>query len=80
MKQNGRYVTLKEIPINGGKTIPANSTITVTNGCLYLEGGLLPKDYQDDFKTLINNEEISGWNYIVPVKEKEAFLNSKQDK
>jgi hypothetical protein len=80
MKQNGRYVTLKEIPIMGGKSIPANSTITVTNGCLYLEGGLLPKDYQDDFKSLINNEEINGWDYIVPVREKEAFLNSKQDK
>jgi hypothetical protein len=79
MKRNGKYQTLKEIPIKGGKAIPAGTLITVTNGCLYMEGGLLPQDYQADFKDLIDNEEVSGWKYIVPFHEETAFKNSKED-
>lgn len=80
MKKNAQYVILKEITVKGGKSIPVDTKITVTNGCVYMDGGLLPKDYQEDFTALIEEEEETGWKYLVPVREKEAFLNSKISK
>ena len=70
---------MKDIPITNGKSIKKGTLITRTHGMYYMEGGMLPNDYQEDFDRLIANEETTGWNYIVPVKEKVAFDNSKGD-
>jgi hypothetical protein len=66
--KNSKYVVLKDIPLNkeGTKTIPKGSEISVTHDCVYFNGGLLPPDYQADFKTLITKEERSGWKYLHP--------------
>ena len=80
MKEDKNFVINKDIPLQGGKKIAKGTLITRTHGMYYMEGGLLPADFQKDFDTLIENESKSGWNYIVPVKEKVAFGNSKEDK
>ena len=78
MKQDKKYEVLKNIPINGGKAIEKGSIVTRTHGVYYLNGGMLPGDYQEDFDTLIENESINGWNYICPLVDKRAFGNSKE--
>ena len=79
MKEDKKYEVLKAIPINGGKAIECGSMILRTHGVYYLNGGLLPKDYQEDFDTLIEHEEQNGWNYLCPVIEKRAFRNGKEE-
>ena len=78
MKQDKEYQVLKDIPINGGKAIEKGSMVTRTHGVYYLNGGMLPRDYQEDFDTLIETEEVTGWDYIVPVTKKRAFKNTKE--
>jgi hypothetical protein len=79
MKPDKKYLVIKPIPLYGGKTIPVNTVIYRTHGVYYMDGGLLPKDYQEDFENLILTEEIKGWNYLSPVKEKRAFKNEKEE-
>lgn len=79
MKQDKEYQIVKDIPINGGKAIEKGSMVTRTHGVYYLNGGMLPQDYQEDFDMLIEREEINGWNYIVPIGKKRAFGNSKEE-
>jgi hypothetical protein len=43
-----------------------------------MDGGLLPKDYQEDFDALIEHEENYGWKYLSPVITKTAFKNEKE--
>ena len=78
MKQDKEYQVLKDIPINGGKAIEKGSMVTRTHGVYYLNGGMLPRDYQEDFDTLIETEEVTGWNYITPITKKRAFKNTKE--
>lgn len=79
MKEDKAYLVNKEIPLAGGKAIAKGTSITRTHGVYYMEGGLLPKDFQEDFDRLIEKEESTGWNYLVPVSTKRAFGNSKED-
>ena len=79
MKPDNSYVVNKDIPLGDGKKISRGTSITRTHGVYYMEGGLLPKDFQEDFDNLITNEEQNGWNYMVPIKTKRAFGNSKED-
>jgi hypothetical protein len=46
----------------------------------YLDGGMLSKDYQQDFSGLVYAEEHTGWNYLRPVIVKEAWKNGKEYK
>lgn len=79
MKPDKKYLVIKPIPLYSGKTIPVNTVIYRTHGVYYMDGGLLSKDYQEDFENLIIIEEIKGWNYLSPVKEKTAFKNEKEE-
>lgn len=80
MKANKRFLVIKEIPLYGGKTIPVNTNIYRTHGVYYMDGGLLPADFQEDFDDLIEYEEKNGWKYITPVKERIAYENEKEDR
>lgn len=74
MKPDRKYVVQKAIPLSSGKSIPVNTIITRTHGLYYLDGGLLTPDYQNDFDSLIEDETMKGWNYLVPIQEKEYIL------
>jgi hypothetical protein len=78
MKKDKRFLVIKEIPIKGGKNIPVNTSIYRTHDVYYMDGGLLPKDYQEDFDALIEHEENYGWKYLSPVITKTAFKNEKE--
>ena len=79
MKEDKTFVINKPIPLANGKEIARGTTITRTHGVYYMEGGLLPKDYQEDFDRLIETEETYGWDYIVPIKKKRAFGNDREE-
>ena len=79
MKPDCKYEIIKSIPLIGGGQIEAGGLLSRTHGFYYLEGGLLPVEYQKDFDDMIEHEEIHGWNYLVPIVEKTAFMNSKSD-
>ena len=78
MKEDKRFLVIKEIPIKGGKNIPVNTSIYRTHGVYYMDGGLLPNDYQKDFDVLIEHEEETGWKYLSPVRTRTAFQNDKE--
>ena len=78
MKPDKKYVVIKSIPLNDGGSIPVNSIIYRTHGVYYLEGGLLSRAYQEDFNNLIEHEEMHGWKYLSPIREKELYHNSKE--
>lgn len=79
MKQDQAFLINKDIPLADGKKISKGTSITRTHGVYYMEGGLLPKEFQEDFDRLIERESENGWNYIVPVKTKRAFGNTKEE-
>jgi hypothetical protein len=78
MKADKRFLVIKAIPLYGGKTIPVNTNIYRTHGVYYMDGGLLPEDFQQDFDALIEREEEKGWNYLSPVVTRTAFRNDKE--
>ena len=78
MKPDKRFLVIKDIPLYGGKKISVNTSIYRTHGVYYMDGGLLPEDYQQDFDSLIENEEKNGWKYLSPVITKTAFKNEKE--
>jgi len=61
-----KYIVVKPIPLYNGEKIPANSAIYEIHGNYYMDGGLLPEDYQKDFYKLIQKEKAKGWNYLRP--------------
>lgn len=68
MLKDSRYLVVKPIPLDarGDKNIPKGTSITVTNGNVYKDGGFINPDYQEDFRTLIKTEMKNGWNYLRP--------------
>jgi hypothetical protein len=66
MVQEGKYTLVKDIPLGGDNKIKAGTSIYLTNGVFYMDGGLLDQDFQEDFKTLIMREAKNGWNYLRP--------------
>ena len=44
-----------------------------------MDGGLLPEDFQEDFRNLIEYEEETGWKYLTPVVTRTAFRNDKEE-
>lgn len=79
MKADKRFLVIKEIPLYGGKTIPVNTSIYRTHGVYYMDGGLLPEDFQEDFDALIEHEENTEWKYLSPVITRTAFRNDKEE-
>jgi len=61
-----RYIVIRPIKLYGGGEIPVNSSVYEIHGCFYMDGGLLPKDYQEDFYELIKYEKKHGWHYLKP--------------
>ena len=70
--KEGRYIINKDIPLDakGEKKIGRGKELYLTNGVFYLEGTLLPKEYQMDFRELLKREAANGWNYVVPANPK----------
>ena len=66
MKPDCKYIVVKEIPLKGGNSIKVNTDIYRMHGNYYMDGGLLPPAYQEDFDTLIENEQKRGWKYLRP--------------
>jgi hypothetical protein len=79
MKPDKKFLVIKAIPLYGGKTIPVNTVIYRTHGVYYMDGGLLPEDYQQDFDRLIETEETKRWNYLSPVITRTAYKNEKEE-
>jgi len=72
------YEIIKDIPLQGGGTIKKGRQVQKTNGVYYLDGGMLPPDYQKDFDELVNAERVTGWKYLVPLKTKTLWSNNKE--
>ena len=66
MKQDAQYIVVKDIPLREGGVIKINTDIYRMHGNYYMDGGLLPASYQEDFDKLIESEEKRGWKYIRP--------------
>lgn len=64
--KDGRYIVVKPIPLAGGSSIKVNTEIDRTHGNFYMDGGLLPLDYQEDFTKLVEHESKHGWKYLRP--------------
>jgi len=78
--ENEVYDIVKNIPLKSGLTIKAGNKLQKTHGVYYLNGMMLPPDYQKDFSGLVYAEKMTGWNYLAPLKTKTAWSNSKEDK
>lgn len=79
MRKDARYEVAKDIQVKGGSRIPKGTSIYCIHGNFYMDGGLLPKDYQEDFEALVSYEEKTGWNYLTPIKTATPYQNSKSD-
>lgn len=66
--RDSRYVVVKPIPLDreGEKTIKVGTMISVTHGCVYMNGGFIEPEYQDDFRMLIADELERGFKYLRP--------------
>ena len=78
MKPDQHYVVMKTIPLVGNKEILVNTDINRIHGVYYMNGVILTNDYQEDFNNLIEKEEVTGWNYICPMKQKIMYRNTKE--
>ena len=61
-----KYIVVRPIKLYGGGEITVGVSIYEIHGCFYMDGGLLPKEYQEDFYHLIKEEEKYGWYYLRP--------------
>ena len=75
--ENEIYEIVKNIPLRNGGDIKAGSKLYKTHGVYYMDGGMLPSDYQEDFDGIVKAEKMTGWNYLVPLKTKIAWENKK---
>lgn len=80
MRQDQQYVVIKPIPLGRDKFIPVDTDINRIHGLYYMNGVILTDDYQQDFENLISREEVRGWEYITPIKQKTMFTNGKEDR
>jgi hypothetical protein len=64
--KDGKFVVVKPIPLAEGKSIRINTEIDRIHGNFYMDGGLLPLDYQQDFAKLVEHEMRTGWKYLRP--------------
>ncbi len=66
MVREGKYTLVKDIPLGGDDKIKAGTSIYLTEGVFYMEGGLLDQDFQEDFRKLLENETRYGFKYLRP--------------
>ena len=64
--REGKYTLVKDIPLGGDEKIKAGTSIYLTDGVFYMEGGLLDQDFQEDFRKLLERETRNGFNYLRP--------------
>ncbi len=64
--KDGRFIVVKPIPLGGGDSIRVNTEIDRIHGNFYMDGGLLPLDFQQDFTKLVEREMKTGWKYLRP--------------
>lgn len=50
----------------GNFAIPEGSTISITHGCVYYNGGLLSSDFQPIFKKMIEDDKKNGFRFLRP--------------
>lgn len=80
MKEDKKFLIEKDILIDGGKSsIKKGSMLYRTHGVYYLDGGMLPMDYQEDFDNLVEYEYENGWYYLSPITTVVAFRNKKEN-
>ena len=68
MKPDAQFIIIKDIPLRGGDVIKRGTDVYRIHGNYYMDGGLLPESYQEDFDSLIEHENKRGWKYIQPIK------------
>lgn len=66
MVKEGKYTLAKDIPLGGDEKIKAGTSIYLTEGVFYMEGGLLDESFQQDFRQLLEKETRNGFNYLRP--------------
>ena len=66
MVKEGKYTLVKDIPLGGDETIKAGTSIYLTEGVFYMEGGLLDQGFQEDFRNFLEQETKYGFNYLKP--------------
>ena len=66
MVKEGKYTLVKDIPLGGDEKIKAGTSIYLTEGVFYMEGGLLDQGFQEDFRNLLEQETKYGFNYLKP--------------
>lgn len=71
MKPDAKFKTIKDIPLMNGNVIKAGSNVYRVHGCYYLETGILPPSYQEDFEQLIEDDSKREPKYIVKMITKE---------
>ena len=64
--KDGRFIVVKPIPLGGGDSIRVNTEIDRIHGNFYMDGGLLPLDFQQDFTKLVEREMKTGWKCLRP--------------
>ena len=80
MVKDGRYEVVKDITLASGKNLFKKGQIIYrTNGVYYLDGGLLSQNFQEYLRDFIAEEEQLGWEYVCPLKTREAYRNGKED-
>lgn len=68
MLQDSKYVVYKAIPLDpqGNEVIKEGTEIIAKHGVVYMNGGLVSPDWQEDFRMLIETERARGFDYLRP--------------
>jgi len=65
---DSKWLIVKDIPIDKGQsTIKEGGIITFSHGVCYLNGGMLPLEYQEDFSNLVMTD--AQHRYIRPYND-----------
>lgn len=71
MKPDAKFKTIKDIPLTDGKVFKAGTNVYRVHGCYYMDTGILPPSYQEDFDRLIDADSRREPKYIVKMVTKE---------
>ena len=63
---SGKFYIAKDIPLKGNGKIAKGEELYLSDGIFYLTGGMLGREYQEDFMHLLKHEAKNGWNYLKP--------------